>query len=85
MKNLLGQRVKDIVTGFEGITTAQVIYLNGCIQYCVKPKVGGDGKMREGEYIDEGQLVVLEKGTVCLDQKENGGVMADEPPKNYNG
>lgn len=51
----LGQKVRDRVTGFEGITTARVQYLNGCVQFCVKPRAL-DGKMLEGEYIDDSNL-----------------------------
>ena len=48
----LGNQVKDIVTGFEGIATAKVEYLNGCIQYYVKPKIDEDGKYPSGQYLD---------------------------------
>lgn len=81
----LGQRVRDTVTGFEGIATSKVIYLNGCVQYCVKPKVAADGKMPVGEYINEEQLVILEGDAVCLEQEKNGGPIPDVPPKIYNG
>ena len=74
----LGNKVKDTVTGYEGIATARIEYLNGCIQYCVKPKIGKDGKMPEGEYIDEGELKDLGKGIKAA-PKETGGDMPDTP------
>lgn len=80
----LGQRVKDKVTGFEGIATAKVIYLNGCVQFCVKPKVDEKGKMVEGEYIDEEQLEVVGEG-FAVDREPNGGPMPDVPSDNYRG
>lgn len=43
----LGEKVRDGVTGFKGVITARVEYLNGCLQYCVEPKVGKEGKGRE--------------------------------------
>ena len=79
----LGQKVRDKVTGFEGITTARVRYLNGCIQFCVKPKVV-DGKMLEGEYIDDGQLEVVDDGVTIKDEP-NGGSMSDTPTARYGG
>lgn len=57
----LGQKVKCIVSGFEGITTSRVEYLNGCIQYLVKPKVHEE-KYREGVYMDEQQLMFVDDG-----------------------
>ena len=55
----LGSKVRDKVTGFEGTATARIEYMNGCIQYCVRPKVGPDGKMPEHEYIDVQELEII--------------------------
>jgi len=85
----LGTKVKDIITGFEGIVTSKVEYLNGCIQYGVKPKMKtkGDGKMPEANYIDEGQLEVIGKRVVVKpsSNKNPGGVMSDMPSAEYSG
>ncbi len=80
----LGQKVRDRVTGFEGIATSRVEYLNGCVQYCVKPKTREDGKMPEGEYIDDAQLEVIGKG-VTIDVEPDGGPMSDVPATRYGG
>lgn len=59
----LGETLKDSVTGFTGIAISKVVFLNGCIQYCVKPtKLGKDGKAIDGEYIDSQQLVFVDNG-----------------------
>ncbi len=89
----LGQRVKDKITGFEGIATARVEYLTGCIQYCLKPeKLDEKGKMIEGEYIDEGQLELLGDGInksakdgepVIEPGTSNGGYSSDTPNEKY--
>lgn len=75
---VLGNKVKDIVTGFEGIAVTRVEYLNGCVQYCVKGKISKDGKVPEGEYIDQQQLIVTGSG-ISVKQKDTGGVMPDAP------
>jgi hypothetical protein len=81
----LGMKVMDVVTGFEGIVTAKVEYLNGCVQFCVKPEFNKkDRKYPEGEYIDSKQLVVIGKG-VCREPKETGGDMSDSPSSSYRG
>lgn len=75
----LGNKVKDIVTGYEGIAVSKVEYLNGCVQYCVKPKIDADGKMPEGQYIDVQQLRFVESGLEELEISPTGGVMSDTP------
>ena len=78
MEIKLGNKVRDKVTGYEGIATARVEYLNGCVQYCVKPKVGSDGKMPDPEYIDIQQLEVLSEGAI-IEPSETGGPQRDCP------
>lgn len=79
----LGQKIRCKVTGFEGIAISRVEYLNGCIQYCIKPKVGKDGKILDGIYIDEEQLEVIGKGlSISEKEKKPGGTMLDVPLEN---
>jgi hypothetical protein len=80
MEFKLGSKLRDTVTGFEGIATAKITYLNGCIQYCVKPKVtkAKSDTMPEGQYIDAQQLELVDKG-ISIKQKVGGGVMMDTP------
>ena len=80
----LGQEVKDCITGFTGIATARVEYLNGCIQICVKPKMVKPGEMPEGQYIDDEQLEVIGDG-VRVTIESDGGVMPDTPAASYCG
>ena len=79
----LGQEVKDKVTGFIGIATARVVYLNGCIQYCLKPKMT-DNKFPDGQYIDDTTLEVVGKG-LYVEPKETGGPSSDCPSDSYRG
>jgi len=78
MKIELGNKVRDKVTGFEGIATARVEYINKCVQYCVKPKVKEDGKMTNGEYIDIDELEIIDDGIV-IESKPTGGLQRDCP------
>lgn len=79
----LGNLVRDAVTGFEGIATAEVNYLSGCKQFCVVPK-STDGKMPEGQYIDYQRLTVVGEG-VALPSTDAGGVMSNTPSATYRG
>ncbi len=79
----LGKRVKDMISGFEGIATGRAEYLYGCVQYCIVPRIDGDGKSREGEWFDEGRLIVCGDGLTVEDvsiPNKPGGPQRDAPP-----
>lgn len=84
MKIKLRDHVKDTVTDFEGMVTARVIYLNGCVRCQVQPKgLDKDGKIIESEWIDEGQLYLekldFNEEGVRKDVKKGPGGPRDEP------
>ncbi len=91
----LGVTVKDLVTGFKGIATSRVEYLNGCVQYYVQPglteKQLADGKFPDGAYVDHQRLIVVDERSVLDEIPEKisaaapGGVMSEEPPGEYRG
>ena len=58
----LGNEVKCTVTGFTGIATAKCVYLNGCVQFGVSPKVDKEGKMPDTQYIDHRQVEYVGEG-----------------------
>lgn len=75
-------KVVDRITGFTGIVTGRCEYLNGCIQYLVKPKQKkGDKEMPKGEWIDEQHLLV--NGKRIDGSATAGGDL--EPPICYRG
>lgn len=61
-KFALGNRVRDVVSGMEGITTHRLEFLNGCIQYAITPGVDKDGKYQSGQYFDQEQLDLVDEG-----------------------
>jgi hypothetical protein len=73
----LGQKVRDIVTGLEGIATAKCEYLNGCVQFGITP-LSTDNKYPETHYLDYKQLEVAGEG-VCIDTEATGGPMINAP------
>jgi hypothetical protein len=73
-----GDKVRDIVNGYQGIVTARHEYLNGCVRYHVDPgKVEKDGKSPEGATIDEGQLELVKRGVVKIPARDVGGPMPE--------
>jgi len=69
----LGDKVKCINTGFIGIATTKMEFMNGCIQYEVAPRVGKDNKMLDGVFIDAISLKIVKKKTKPRVKDDNGG------------
>jgi hypothetical protein len=76
----LGEKVKDSITGFEGVTTGRFTYLHGPTCYGVQPqKLDKDGnKPAESDTFDEGRLERLNKQVVDPPRRATGGPR-DEP------
>jgi len=55
----LGQKVKDRLTGFEGIASGRCEYLTGCAQVLVQPSVDSKGTWVESRWLDDPRLVVI--------------------------
>lgn len=55
---LLGLKVKDKVTGFNGVVASLSFDLYGCVQAVVTPPAGEDGKLEDGRYFDVTRLEV---------------------------
>lgn len=79
----LGNKIRDTVTGFEGIAISRIEYLNGCTQFCVQPPIDKEGKRPEGVYLDHAQLEVVGQG-VAVEAKDTGGPSSNAP-KYYRG
>lgn len=56
----LGQTVRDVITGFEGVVTSRHEYLHGCARLHVEPQALRDGRPIEGITLDEQRLVALD-------------------------
>ena len=59
----LGDRVKDPVSGFNGIITCVSEFLHGYIRIGVAPEgLDKEGKPKEDRYFDQSQLVLIKAG-----------------------
>ncbi len=65
----LGDRVRCKASGFTGIAISRTTYLNGCVQFGVRPSVDKDGKLPDSWSIDEETLEVLAKDAVGVKPK----------------
>jgi len=56
----LGSKVRDNITGFEGIAIARTEWLHGCARVTIQPQGLHDGKPIESHTFDEQQVELVE-------------------------
>ena len=72
----LGDKVKDTVSGFEGIVVTILQYLNGCTQYSVQGKAKKSHDMAACYNIDIQQLKKIPGGlNKVVKKRASGGPM----------
>jgi len=72
----LGNYVKDLITGYEGTLTGRAVYLNGCVRVGIQAEIDKDGKVPDGYWVDEQQIILWSKKEnrkCCV--KKTGGPM----------
>ncbi len=57
----LGQKVRDTITGKEGIAIGRTEWMYGCVRIVIQPKGGKDGVPFGTFNADEPQLEVIDK------------------------
>jgi len=75
----LGKKVRDTITGFEGVVVGHVEYLTGCAQVGVQPPAK-DGEMKSAQYFDVTRIEVIgESGFKPAALIDDGTPMAGGP------
>lgn len=74
----LGNKLRDKVSGHEGIAIGVIEYLNGCIQYGIKGKLDKDKKVPDAVWIDQQQLELI-KGGIEVEKSHTGGENMEHP------
>ena len=77
----LGNKARDIITGFSGIVTGKATYLSGCDQVCLAPESKQDGSYHDSQWFDEGRIRLVSKGISAESVRAGkpGGPNADTP------
>jgi hypothetical protein len=77
----LGDKVRDKVSGFEGIVVARSEFINGCVQYLVAKQVKkGENYNKDGDVsIDSYSLEVIKKRVIDSKEYEEEDLL--EPTK----
>lgn len=65
---VLGDFYRDVVTGFEGYAVMKLMFISGCTQVCLQPKIVGDDKSKVPEDVgfDWKRIEFVEKGPVLV-------------------
>jgi hypothetical protein len=75
----LGDKVKDSITGFQGIVVAITNWINGCTRCGVQSQnLDEKGLPSEAQWFDEPQLCVIVEQEVKIGNKKGGPT---PPPK----
>ena len=73
MEIKLGQRVKDKISGFEGIAVCRTEWLYGCVRYGLQSdKLKEDGTLTEIQSFDEPQLELMKEQVKNKKKKKYG-------------
>jgi hypothetical protein len=73
-----GDKVRDKITGLEGVVVARHDYLHGCTRFSVQPVELKDGKPVECSSFDEPQLeLIADGGFPAKTGREPGGPRND--------
>ena len=67
---VLGQEVKDRVTGYRGIVVSRTKYLQGCDRLCVQPKWKKGEEMPKPQDFDELDLIIVGHGILPKPEPE---------------
>lgn len=57
----LGQKVRDRITGLQGIAVGRTVYLQGCARICIQPPAKGS-EVPDALWIDEPHVEIVGAG-----------------------
>ncbi len=80
MNSILGTKMKDQITGFEGVVVGYTQYLTGCSQLLLTPKAK-DGAIVESYWFDEQRCARVGKTQVNLDNTKTPGFDKPAPKR----
>lgn len=69
----LGDKVKDIVTGYTGIAIARTQWLQGCDRITIQASAKSDGSVPDSLSVDEPQIAIIKRGVAKPKAKRTTG------------
>lgn len=76
-----GDRVKDKVTGFQGVIVSRADHISGCDTYGVQPEKLKDGVPQDTRWFDEPRLVLVKAEVVRPVDERDFRTGADSIPQ----
>lgn len=73
MKIQLGQKCRDIISGFVGVAVCRTEWINGCDRVTLQPSIDKDGKLPDQHTFDEPNLRVIEDTPIANHDTGLGG------------
>jgi hypothetical protein len=70
---MLGTKMRDTITGFEGVVVCYSQWLTGCNTFGLQAEVNKDGKVPETEWFDENRCEVIKAKPAVVDTANAGG------------
>lgn len=61
----MGDKMRDMISGYEGIATGRTAYMNGCVKWLLERELDKDGK-EQSCWFDEQRLNVIESKAFTL-------------------
>jgi hypothetical protein len=67
----IGDKLKEKITGFEGVVMSIAFYSTGCIHYgLLTQKTKKDGTLPDWQYFDESRLSMVQQGEIDFEVKK---------------
>lgn len=76
----LGAELEDSITGFRGVATSRIAYINGCVQFGLMQKVKKDGSLLDPQFFDFQRLVQI-SAAKPMPSRDGGAERMREAPK----
>jgi hypothetical protein len=71
----LGDKIRDVITGLEGIMVCRSEWLNKCVRVTIQPQEAKDGKPVDSYCCDIEQVEVIKRGAFEVKKSPTGGPM----------
>ena len=70
---MLGDKVRDQISGFTGIAVAITYWLNGCVRITIAPQKLADGRVVDSMTFDQEQVEIIKPAAMSAPTSVHGG------------
>lgn len=77
----MGSKVRDVITGFEGIVTGRCEYITGCSRLLITPRCDDASKQSQGNWFDIDRVEQVDESRLILASRTANGPGLPAPIK----